>query len=317
MMTLDKHYYESGEGTYMNAVLDQKRSYIFKVFTIMAVTLLCIGCLSGTVFADTGPKRSISITITNPPSEPYYVAILRPGTRPSDPDSYYRYVKIRDEDENIKEIFFNYDEDGFVLFSYGGGSSSIEYSEDMRKADSVNYGYMVPSTFKVIVVTKSGDVTVSDEITSQAFHAEFEYDYSKNTLKEEKQVLNFTINLAIESVVFCGITLVNEGIVLLCFGLFRKKNLLRFFIANLLTQTLLFGVNATCRFIEPLWQNYLIVWLFTEVLITVIELFIYRRRLVRKDGSVSVRRNIIYAITANFISAFIDIPIIFIAYLMK
>lgn len=302
---------------HMNTFFDRRRSSVLKAFVVLAVILLCISILSGTVLADTGPKRSISIAIKNSPSEPYYVALLMKGTRPSDPDSYYRYVHVLDEDESIREIFFNYEEDGYILFSYAGGMSSIEYSERMSEADSVSYGYMVPSTFKVIVVTQSGDVTVSDAITAQAFHAEFEYDYAKNILKEEKLVSNFSRNLTIESVIFCGITLFIEGIVLLCFGLFRKKNLLRFLVANLLTQTLLFGFNVTCRFVAPFWSYYMIVWYFVESLITVIELFIYRRHLVRKDGSVSVKRNIFYAITANVISAFIDLPIIYIAATLK
>lgn len=297
----------------MNAFLEQRRLSLLKVFTVMALILLCISSLSRLVLADMGPKRSIAVTIKNPPSEPYYVALLMPGNRPSDPDSYYRYVHVRDEDENIKDIFFNYEEDGFVLFSYAGGSCSIEYSEDMRKADSVEYNYMVPSTFKVIVVTKSGDVTVSDEITAKAFHAEFEFDYSKNTLNEEKLDSMYSKNLAIESLVFCGITLFVEGIILLCFGLFRKKNIIRFLVANLITQTLLFGFNLSSVFVESIWMNYPIAWLIVEALITVIELLIYCKSLVRKDGTVSVKRNIFYAILANVISAFIDIPIIFIA----
>ena len=64
-------------------------------------------------------------------------------------------------------------------------------------------------------------------------------------------------------------------------------------------------------------KSYLLFWLAVEALITVIELFIYLKKLVRKDGTFSVKRNIAYAITANFISAFIDIPIVFIAYMMK
>ena len=278
---------------------------------------MCISIFSRTVLADTGPKRSINIKLKNLPSEPYYVAILQPGSLPKDPESYYRGIKIPDEDKEIRDLFLNFEDDGFIMFSYAGGYSSIRSSEELKKPESIEYGYMVPSTFKVIVVTKSGEVTVSNEITAKAFHSECEYDYSTNTLKEVYFASNFAKNLAIESFFFCGITLTVEGIVLLCFGLFRKKNLVRFLIANLITQTLLFGFNLTCRLIDPLWQKYFIIWLVVEAMITGIELFIYLKKLVRKDGTVSVGRNIAYAITANTISAFIDIPIVFIAYLMR
>ena len=92
---------------------------------------------------------------------------------------------------------------------------------------------------------------------------------------------------------------------------------MRFLVANIITQALLYGFNLTSRFISPIWQNYYFFWLGVEALITVIELFIYRKKLVKKDGTVSVKKNIFYAILANFISAFIDIPIIFIATTLK
>lgn len=300
----------------MNTVVDQKRTLLYKAFSILAVALFCMSILTRTVLADMGPKRSIWVSLKNLPEEPYYIALLQPGSLPDDRERYFTRVKLPDEDAEIREIFVNYEEDGFILFTYGGGTSSIRSSEDMKVPESLSYGYMVPSTFKVIVVTRSGEVTVSNKITARAFHSECEYDYSNNTLKEVNFASNFSKNLAMESLLFCGITLVVEGIVLLCFGLFRKKNLLRFLIANLITQTLLYGFNLTCRLIDPLWQNYFIVWLVVEALITLIELFIYLKKFVRKDGTVSVGRNIAYAITANAISAFIDIPIVFIAYLM-
>ena len=301
----------------MNTLTDKRRELLLKILSVFAVAFICISIFSRTVHADTGPKRSINIKLKNLPSEPYYVAILQPGSLPKDPESYYRGIKIPDEDKAIRDLFLNFEEDGFIMFSYAGGYSSIRSSEELKKPESIEYGYMVPSTFKVIVVTKSGEVTVSNEITAKVFHSECEYDYSTNTLKELNFAPNFAKNLAIESFIFCGITLTVEGIVLLCFGLFRKKNLVRFLIANLITQTLLYGFNLTCRLIDPLWQKYFIIWLVVEAMITVIELLIYLKKLVRKDGTVSVGRNIAYAITANAISAFIDIPIVFIAYLMR
>lgn len=301
----------------MNTLTDKRRTLLLKALSVIAVAFMCISIFSRTVLADTGPKRSINIKLKNLPSEPFYAAILGPGSLPSNIEKHYRQVNFPEEDEKIIDIFLNYEEDGFILFTYAGGYTSIVSSENMKKPESLSYGYMVPSTFKVIVVTKSGEVTVSNEITAKAFHSECEYDYSTNTLKEVYFASNFAKNLAIESFFFCGITLTVEGIVLLCFGLFRKKNLVRFLIANLITQTLLFGFNLTCRLIDPLWQKYFIIWLVVEAMITVIELLIYLKKLVRKDGTVSVGRNIAYAITANAISAFIDIPIVFIAYLMR
>jgi hypothetical protein len=298
----------------MDRVFDQRRAFAIKAFSVMAVALLCISILSRTVLADMGPKSSVDITLKNPPSEPYYVALLVPGTYY--PDKHYRNVEVLEEDEHIKDIFFNYDEDGFILYCYAGNSCSIKYSGKMTKPE-IHYGYNVPSTIKVIIVTRSGDVTVSNELTTKAFHAECEYDYSANTLTEVNFASNFSKHLAVESVFFFGFTIINEGIVLLCFGLFRKKNLLRFILANVITQTLLYVFNVTYCVISSVWISYFGYWLVAEALITGIEILIYCKKLVKKDGTVSIGRNIAYAITANFISAFIDVPLIFIADLIK
>lgn len=298
----------------MNTIIDQKKSLALKVLSVMTVAFVCVNILSRTVLADMGPKRSISIDLKNVPSDPYYVALLMQGELWPDLAKHYDGDHIPEGNEWIRDIFLNYDEDGYILFTYAGGASSIMYSErDIKESANISYGYMVPSTFKVILVTGDGDVTVSNEITTKAFHSECEYDYSTNTLKEVNFAKHYSINLAVESLFFFGATLFIEGIVLLCFGLFRKKNLLRFLIANIITQSFLYIFNLTCRLIDPLWQKYFICWIVVETLITAVELFIYFKKLVKKDGNVSIGRNIAYAIAANAISAFIDIPVILIA----
>ncbi len=287
-----------------------------KVSYLPLIAMFCVILFTGTVLADTGPKRSIDIEFVNPPSEPYYAALLMPGSYHLDMDR-DRNTRIPDEAAWVREIFYEYEEDGYVLFYYAGSYSSITASDQIEDEGKLSFGYMVPSTFKVMVVTQSGEVSVSNEITARAFYSECEYDYSANTLKEVNFEKNTLLKLAVESFFYCGITLVVEGLVLLCFGLFRKKNLPRFLIVNLITQVLLFGFNCTCRLIEPLWKMYFFIWIIVEVLIAVIEAVLYSKKLIRKDGSVSVKRNIFYAIIANLISATIDIPVILVALFMR
>ena len=171
----------------------------------MAVAFLCINFLSGIVRADTGPKRSIDIDLKNMPSEPYYIAILEPYEGDPNLERYYRGDKIPEEDEWAREIFLNYHEDGYRLFCYAGGYSSVKTSEsDIKDSDNISYGYMVPSTFKVIVVTHSGEVTVSNEIKVKAFHSTCVYDYSANEVEETGLIAGFARNLTIESILFFG-----------------------------------------------------------------------------------------------------------------
>ena len=301
----------------MLGAFGQRRKTAVKALVFVMAMFMCVTLLARTVLADTGPKRSITISIVNPPDEPYYIALLNEG-KDSYTDIRGEYVNDADEDAWIRNLIYSYNEDGYVMFWYAAGVDSVMSSEkDIKDKGVIKYGYMVPSVFKVIVVTKSGEVTVSEEIKAKAFYSEFIYDYSENTIKEIHAEAKFLRKLLLNSTLFFIVTLVTEGLILLCFGLFRKKNLLRFLIVNLITQFMLFAFNLASGLIEPLWQNYLLFWVIAEVVITIVETLLYCKKLVKKDGSVSVGRNIAYAITANLISAFGDFPIIFIAMLMR
>ena len=279
------------------------------------ITFIIVTCFTRIVMADMGPKRSIEIKILNAPTEPYYVALLMPTDYVADIDDPSRFDHIPEDKDWVREIFYEYDEDGFRLFTYAGGTNSICYSgwqnDFYRGENIVEYGYMVPSTFKVMIVTDSGEVTVSNELTPKKFHSSCEYDYSTNTLKEV-YIPAFGPDFFIETALYLVITLVVEGIVLLCFGLFRKKNLKYFLIVNLTTQFMLLVFNILSRIFITILMNHFALWLVMEAVILVIETIWYSRKLVNKNGDVSKARNIFYAITANLVSAFIDLPVLLI-----
>lgn len=304
-------------------------SPITKMITVLITALMCLTVFSKTLWADTGPKRSLEIEIKNAPSEPYYVAIL-------DDQEYMRDINDRpgcdhipEGEEWVREMFFDYNEEGFQIFTYAGGYNSIEYSEEDIGDDClVSYNYMVPSTFKVMLVTQSGKSSVSNEITAQAFYAKFEYDYETNTLIEKGGILSSVskklspdkesgsndpdyAGLAVESLIYLVITLTVEGLILLCFRLFTKKNLKNFLIINIATQLLLFAYNILCLRFEPMLRNHFQYWFAVEALIMLIEVLWYSKKLVTKQGKIATGRNIAYGITANLVSMFIDFPIMY------
>ena len=283
------------------------------------ITFIIVTCFTRIVMADMGPKRSIEIKILNAPTEPYYVALLMPTDYVADIDDPSRFDHIPEDKDWVREIFYEYDEDGFRLFTYAGGTNSICYSgwqnDFYRGENIVEYGYMVPSTFKVMIVTDSGEVTVSNELTAKRFHSQCEYDYSTNRLTEVL-IPSIGPDFYIETALYLVITLVVEGIVLLCFGLFRKKNLKYFFIVNLVTQSMLFAFNLLSRIFITILFNHFALWLVMEAVILVVETIWYSKKLVNKNGDVSKVRNIFYAITANLVSAFIDVPVLLIIALL-
>ena len=295
----------------MNSTVFSGKNVLRNSLILFLVILMCVVMLGSVVRADSGPKAAVNITISNPPSEPYYIALLETyDNRAAGIDR--KYVHVEKEDYQIADMLFEYEEDGFYLYCYGGGASSIFYSENMNVKDFVNYHYMVPSTFKVVIVTKSGDIRVSNAITRKAFDADCRYDYLNNTLEEVNVYNNYIPRLIAESAIYLGITLVVEGLILLCFGLFRLKNLIPFVIINVVTQALLFGFNAGARYWEPVFPYYFWMWIGMEFIILVIELLWYRNRLRNKKDKVSALRNTLYCITANVVSACIDIPVLII-----
>ena len=283
-------------------------------FAALIVALLFAGSFSGTVRADTAPKRSITIEISNPPDEPYYFALLEKTSYKADIN--YHYDHVREEDAWIRELFYNYDEDGYRLFIYAGSTNSIRSSEDQMHDGIVKYNYMVPSTFKVIVITRKGEVTVSDPVTVKAFHSECTYDFKSNTIKEVYKP-DFDVTYFIEIIIYLSITVEIEGFLLFAFRLFNKKNLKRFIFINLVTQGLLMAFNTVSRLVFVVMLNHFQIWLCMEVVITAIEMIYYSKRLVNKQGKVSVKRNLIYGFVANLVSAFIDLPIVLIMMFLK
>ena len=304
----------------MKTELGLKGRFYYKLIAIAMTAFILVSSFARIVCADTGPKRSIEIKILNAPTEPYYVALVMPTKYVADINDVSRFDHIPEDHDWVREIFYEYDEDGFRLFTYAGGTNSIRYSgwdSDFYKGENtVEYGYMVPSTFKVMVVTESGEVTVSNEITAKIFHSRCEYDYSTNTLKEV-YVPSFGPDFFIETVLYLANTLIVEGIVLLCFGLFRKKNLKYFFIVNLTTQFMLFVYNFLSRLFITVLMNHFALWIVMEAVILAVETIWYCKKLVNKQGDVSKVRNIFYAITANLISAFIDVPILLIMAIVR
>ncbi|MBO4902728.1 MAG: hypothetical protein J5518_08035 [Lachnospiraceae bacterium] len=279
---------------------------------VAAVAIFCL--LPVCVHADMGPKRSIEIELQNMPAEPYYFGILEPGTKSGFTDE--RYENVEEDDRWIGDLFYEYDEDGYRLFLYGGGASSIRYSEtQIREYGFLRYSYMVPRTFKVMTVTKSGMVAVSDPLTVKAFNAVCIYDGAANSLVEGTAALSAPF--FIESLICLLITLFVEGLILLFFGLFRIKNLPHFLLVNLVTQVLLFAFNLISVWSLSVYAHYIPLWFFAEAVITVFEVLWYRERLVKKDGSISKARNILYGLIANLVSMFIDLPLLIFMVLMR
>ena len=158
---------------------------------------------------------------------------------------------------------------------------------------------MVPSTFKIIVVSYDGQVYVSNEIKREKFNAECTYDIESGELKEN--VLAGAGGYVLFAVICYLATIILEGLALLIFGLFNKKNIPCFIGANTITQLFL---NAVIIYLHYHGAQLLMIFVIpaAEILIMIIEGLIYRKRLVNKNDEVNTKKNFFFGIFANIFS---------------
>ncbi len=293
------------------------------------ILMLVIQCLSIVVMADTGPKPSIEVKILNPPNEAYYIDLLEQGfAGDSDSEDSYEHglpASMEDEedteqDRKIKNILCSYYVDGWGARLDRGIVDSVFHPSN--KGHRYVFDYSVPLTFKVIVVTASGKVFVSDVIEREEFNAVVTWDLGGaapfvwqegqnsdiSAAGEIKEVRILGILSRILQVCLCYlITLLVEGICLLLFGLASARNIKYFILINTVTQVIVqwtafhYGMNG--------WYPYVL--LFYEIFIFIIEAVYYAKRLYAKDGKPHPLRNIVYAFTANVLSYVLGVCVLF------
>ncbi|WP_139199838.1 hypothetical protein [Ruminococcus albus] len=252
------------------------------------------------VYADMGPKPSIELTVKNAPDEDYYINLLVPGTLRKKED---RLQEVNEQysgkDAELMRVIINNTEDGWYP-RRGGHFRELTQSKSSRKYE---FSYMdVPKTFKVIIVTESGKVIVSNEITRKAFNAVTTFDAETGKLREKKTAM-LAKQLERFLITFIA-TLLIEGMIFRCFEFEGKEghNFAVFFKTNLCTQLLLYVVIS----LLPL-QMLIYGGIFAaEIIITIIEGCVYSKLLTPKGKGAR------YAIVANILSFVLSLPMWFI-----
>ena len=195
------------------------------IFGMLLILGLLLPVLMNVSKADNGPKPSITINVKNGP-QAYYIA-LRGSVANFDDIAKRQKSRLKEkypdekEQQAIDKIFswgIHITPVGTSCYR-GGGSGSYRF------------GYKVPKTFCVVMVTLDGDVIISDDVTKERYNAVFEYDVSTGELRE---LIKDSRMLYAKGAASCYIlTLLLEGILLIPFGFASKKrNWMHFLIAN-------------------------------------------------------------------------------------
>ncbi len=280
----------------------------------IGVMFLCLGLMmigfTPRLHADLGPKSSAVIEIIGM-EEPYEVDLLLKyslDTDPVDPDEvepYYHYL-----DEIIPEL------NGFSYMGYA--SATIYYSFGpprtvLRDGDTFTLGYFgAPRTFRLAIVTESGNIIVTEEITRRQFHASMTLDLTGvDTSTDQFDVGVFEEHIPYGTMVLdffirTALTIGIEILVLFLFLYRLKKSYLLVAGVNLMTQVTLSVFVVLAYYFWGDAFSALIVLFLGEALIFLVEAVIYMLYL--KEHSKI--RALAYALSANLISFITGVAIL-------
>ena len=275
-----------------------KIKLIISLFTFALIFVLSSTC----VRADMGPKPSITLTVTNAEEYgDYYVALLEKRDGVLDENSKLKLDKEVNE-ENVEEYLKAFRYDGWCFHKTPVGGYLFEKNED----GIYDFIYMVPNPFRVVLIDRDGNVHVSDEITKKEYNAKCTYDVMSGEVTEQS---GDKAKGRIGYIAICYIfTLIIEFVFLLIFGYpLIKKNVISFIIANTLTNLI-----YSCFLISgPISLPVLFLSFVLEILIIIIEAVVYIIVLENREGKHPRIRSFFYALTANIVSSFMSIIVLF------
>lgn len=279
-----------------------KKSLRFCVLLALAAALLTVSA-----FADTGPKPQLTVKVTNPPEELYYLDLLAEGDWEHAGDADYSGLDWSYSEEEIAAL------DSELLDALRAavpegwhactaqGTNGAPMWGDLIGSDaggvrlhSFRY-HGVPDTYRIILVTKSGESWVSGVLHRATLQSSATVDWAARTANAPSPAMAYALQF------LCTLlpTLLIEGLLLFAFGYRSKKSWLVFLLVNLVTQggfAIYLAVTVLNHGVSG-WS--LIFYIPIEVIITLVELLLYRRLLTEKNKV----RAAVYAIAANLCSA--------------
>lgn len=286
-----------------------------KSLRVLVCALLASLALTTFAFADFGPKPQLIVRVKNAPQEPYYLDLLakgdwgaEDGNRIDGIDWNYDGKEDTLDPDLLALLRDNVPAGWHACVAQGTTGAPIYgelYSENTDASGNAlhRFGYVgVPSTYRIILVTESGKVWVSDILNRRVLQSSVTVNWSDDTSAVTVSVPSTIPGYLLQFVATLVPTLLIEGIILLLFQYSWKQNWKAFLLVNLITQGLL-AIASSVYAIQsgPNMFSYLIFFLPAELFILIAEAYLYAGRGMLKGHS--KKRAAAYAVTANLISA--------------
>ena len=286
-----------------------KKSLRNSILLLLTAMLLTVSAL-----ADSGPKPQLTVRVKSAPDEPYYLDLLAEGAFEHEDDVDYSGVdwsyhgeKRALLDDGLLEAMRAAVPEGWHGCTAEGSNGAPMYGdligEPIGSARLHTFGYHgVPETYRILIVTKSGESWVSDTLHRATLQSSATVDWAKRTASAPSAGVAYALQF------LCMLlpTLLIEGALLFSFGYRSRRSWLVFLLVNLVTQggfALYLAVTVLNHGVSG-WS--LLFYLPIELIITVVESLLYRRLLTER----SWERAVGYAIVANVCSATVGLLLI-------
>ena len=277
--------------------------------------LLASLALTTVALADFGPKPQLTVRVENAPQELYYLDLLAEGDWDAeDTDSndgiersYYGKEDTLDPDllallrENVPE--------GWHACVAQGTTGAPIYGElyaestDASGNDLHIFAYHgVPSTYRIILVTQSGKVWLSEALERRVLQSSVTVHWADDTENTTVTVPSIVTGYLLQFLATLVSTLLIEGLLLFLFQYSWKQNWKAFLLVNVLTQGLLAVASSSVTAHSGVSAWYLFCFFLpAEFVVMLVEVFLYSGRGLLTGHSKG--RATLYAVTANFASA--------------
>ena len=272
-----------------------------KFLFLVCVMFALIGSTT-LVHADMGPKPQLKITVLNAPQESYYLDLL------------VKSDLLGPNGENLEGLdptmiskLKSLEAQGWYPALVSGTAIPLfgDLTGTLVNGKMVHtFGYHLPDEYRIMLVTQSGSVTVSDPLTMESFYTSLRFDAQSGEVSKPSVLIQYAAQFASTLIP----TLIVEFVILLMFGLYSKRNLIVFLIMNLVTQIfLLFTVNAAL--IQMGLLSAILVLIFVEGFIWLFEMIVCWKAFDKKKKT-WIR--VVYALVANSVSFIMGIFLILI-----
>lgn len=291
-----------------------------KPFLALVFALIASLALTTFALADFGPKPQLTVRVKNAPQEPYYLDLLAEGDWDASKgnSSLRQSTVITNSDGSESTVPLNKELLALLLDNIPAGwhactaqgtfGAPIFSHLFSRVSDASGnalhwFGYVgVPSTYRILLVTESGKVWVSDVLNRRVLQSSVTVSWSDDTSAVTVSVPSTIPGYLLQFAATLVPTLLIEGVILLLFRYSWKQNWKPFLLVNLITQGLL-AIATSVYAIQsgPNMFSYLVFFLPAELFILIAEAYLYAGRGMLKGHS--KKRAAAYAVTANLVSA--------------